>query len=73
MVTNQAKYNSEHISLRTKFMNNLKRIPQNIRQEYTIAIVEDKPFTWDTAAIEIMNMTELGEKILNKLKESGIL
>jgi hypothetical protein len=54
-------------------MNNLKRIPQNIRQEYTIAIVEDKPFTWDTAAIEIMNMTELGEKILNKLKESGIL
>ena len=42
-------------------------IPETIRSQDVIAVVDDKPFTWNTAMIEIRNNTETGEKILRFL------
>lgn len=38
-----------------------------------IAIIDNKPYTWNRAYDEIKNDTELGKKILEKLKEMGII
>ncbi len=38
-----------------------------------IVVIDGKPYTWDRANDEIKAKTLLGTKILNKLKELGIL
>ena len=38
-----------------------------------IAIVNNKPYSWDIAYVEISNNTELGKNILKKIKSLGIL
>lgn len=38
-----------------------------------VAIVDEKPFSWDVAYTEISNNNELGNKILKKMKLTGIL
>ena len=48
-------------------------MPDKIRGEDVIAVVDDKPFTWNNAMIEIKNDTELGKKILIVLEKLGVV
>ena len=48
-------------------------IPEKIRAEEIIAVINDKPFTWNNAIIEVKNDTELGKKILKFLEKVGII
>ncbi len=56
-----------------KFMRIFANIPERVRSEDVIAVVDDKPFTWNNAMIEIKNDTEHGKKILDMLEKVGIL
>ena len=56
-----------------KFMRVFSNVPEKIRGEDVIAVIDDKPFTWNNAMIEIKTNTESGKKILNQLKNIGVL
>lgn len=56
-----------------KFLRIFANIPDKIRAEDIIAVVDNKPFTWHTAMIEVKNETELGHKILQILEKIGVL
>lgn len=58
---------------REKFMRIFANVPEKIRGEDVVAVVDDKPFTWNTAMIEVKNDSELGRKILKMLEKVGVL
>lgn len=58
---------------REKFMRIFANVPEKIRGEDVIAVIDDKPFTWNTAMIEIKNETELGKKILIMLEKVDVV
>ncbi len=55
-----------------KFLKVYSNIPSNIREEI-IVVIDDKPYTWNAAYLEVVNDTDLGKKILGKMKELGFL
>ena len=55
-----------------KFMRIFPNIPDKIRSEDIIVVVDDKPFTWNTAMIEVKNDSVLGKKILKMLEKIGV-
>lgn len=57
---------------RSKFLNIFANIPENLRKDIIVAI-NKKPYTWNTAFIEIRDNTPLGKKILKILEEIGII
>ena len=59
--------------LKSKFLKALAKVPEKIRDEDTIALIDEKPYTWNNASIEIKNDTKIGEKILKSLKEMKII
>ncbi len=59
-------------ALRALFVQTYAGIPNKLRIEI-IALVDDKPYNWDTAYIEIQGGTEAGNKILAHLSELKIL
>lgn len=63
----------EYNLLKSKFLKIYINIPEKIRGEDIIAVVDKKPYTWNTAAIEIRTDTPTGAKILKMLEEVGIL
>ena len=58
---------------KTRFMKIFANLPEKIRREDIIVVIEDKPYTWNAAYLEIKNNTSLGKKILIKLKETKII
>lgn len=58
---------------RTKFLKIYANIPEKIRAEDIIAVVDDKPYTWNIAAIEIKNNTETGKRIIKTLEKLSII
>lgn len=60
-------------TLKTKFLRAFANLPQKIRSEDIIAVIDNEPYTWNSAAIEIQNDSEVGSKILNVLKKLGVL
>ena len=58
---------------RTKFMRIFANIPEKIRGEDIIVVVNEKPFTWNAAMIEVKNDSKLGKEIIKKLENTGIL
>tara|TARA_Y100000310_G_scaffold341012_1_gene438763 strand:+ start:1212 stop:1466 length:255 start_codon:yes stop_codon:yes gene_type:complete len=58
--------------LKAKFLRAYINLPEPERVQ-AVAIVEDKPYSWDAANREISNNTPLGTKILKKMKLLGIL
>ncbi|MBU3896618.1 MAG: hypothetical protein KJ697_01650 [Nanoarchaeota archaeon] len=56
-----------------KFMKIFANIPEKIRGEDIIAVIDDKPFTWNNAMIEIKNNSETGKKIIKMLEKVGVL
>lgn len=57
---------------RSKFLNIFANIPENLRKDI-IVVINKKPYTWNTAFIEIRDNTPLGKKILKTLEEIGII
>lgn len=58
--------------LRSKFVKTYAAVPTKLREEI-IALVEDKPYNWDAAYIEIVGKTKAGEEILKHLISIGLL
>lgn len=57
---------------KAKFLRVFANIPESLRADI-IAMVDKKPYTWNTAYLEIKNKTSLGGKILKAIEEMGIL
>lgn len=57
---------------RFKFLKIFSNIPETLR-ETIIAVVDNKPYTWNVAYIEIKNKTELGKKILKIMEELDLV
>ncbi|MFH1972141.1 MAG: hypothetical protein ABIJ18_01545 [archaeon] len=58
--------------LRAKFLKAYANLPEP-EMELVIVIIDDKPISWNKANKEIEDKTELGNKILKKLKILEIL
>ncbi len=58
---------------KAKFMRIFANVPEKIRNEDIIVVIDDKPYTWNSAIIEVKNDSELGKKIIEKLEETGII
>jgi len=58
---------------RIKFMKIFSNIPEKIRKEDILVVIDNEPYTWNVAYFEIKNKSEVGGKILKKLKELGII
>ncbi len=48
-------------------------LPEKIRNEDIILVVDKKPYTWNAVFLEVNNSTILGIKMLKKLKELKII
>jgi len=57
---------------KAKFFKIFQDIPETLRKNI-IAVIDEKPYTWNVAYIEIRNDTELGKKILKALKELEVI
>ncbi|MBS3125372.1 hypothetical protein J4211_03925 [Candidatus Woesearchaeota archaeon] len=59
-----------------RFMKVYANLPENVRQE-VIAVMKvgniDKPFTWNSAYVEINNDTPLGKDVLKKLEKLELI
>lgn len=58
--------------IKAKFMRAYANLPVPERSQ-VVAVIEDKPYSWDVAYAEISSTTELGKKILKKMNLLGIL
>ena len=58
--------------LKARFLHAYANLPEPEKSQVVI-IVNEKPYSWDAAYPEILNDTELGKRILEKLKLLGIL
>ncbi|MBU3912511.1 MAG: hypothetical protein KKE50_00300 [Nanoarchaeota archaeon] len=57
---------------KAKFLRVYANVPENLRGDI-IAVIDKKPYTWNTSFLEINDNTELGRKILKALEEIRIL
>lgn len=65
--------NEEYQLLRTKFMKAFANLPEKVKSEEVIAVIDEKPYTWVAAVIEIKSESLTGRKVLKILKELGVL
>ncbi len=56
-----------------KFKKIFSNLPDKIKNEDIIVVIDKKPYSWNAAFFEINNSTLLGIKMLKKLKELKIL
>ena len=57
---------------RAKFLKIYADVPEGLRKDI-IVVIEKKPYTWNTAFIEIEENTILGKKILKVLEDIKII
>lgn len=48
-------------------------LPQKIRNEDIILVLDKKPYTWNAVFLEVNKSTSLGIRMLKKLKELKII
>jgi len=58
---------------KAKFIGIFANIPEKIREEDIIVVVDNNPFTWNSAVIEVKNNSETGKKILKNMEKMGLL
>ncbi len=63
----------EYNLLRTKFLKAFANLPEKVKAEEVIAVVDDTPYTWTAAAIAVKGESPTGKKILKILRELGVL
>lgn len=56
----------------SKFLNVYANVPDKLRNGI-IAVIEDKPYSWNSSYLEISAGTELGQKIYNQLIKMEII
>lgn len=59
--------------LKIKFVKIFSNLPDKVRKEDIIVVIDEKPYTWNAAYLEVKNDTKLGKEILNKLNKLGII
>ena len=57
---------------KAKFLKIYANIPEELRKDIVV-VIEKKPYTWNTAFIEIEENTVLGKKILKVLEDIKII
>lgn len=55
-----------------KFLKAYANLPEPERLQ-VIVVMDNKPYSWNAAYIEILNNTALGKKMLEKMEVLGIL
>ena len=58
--------------LKESFIQIYSGLADNIRKEI-IVVIDDKPYSWTSAYFEIDKGTDLGKRILEKMKKMGFL
>lgn len=58
--------------LRYRFVKEYAAVPAKLREEIVV-LVDDKPFNWNTAFIEVSGKTRVGEEILKRMESIGLL
>ena len=58
--------------LRAQFIQTYAAMPNKMRNEI-IALVDDNPYNWDSAYIEVKGETEVGNRIIMHLRDLKIL
>ena len=58
--------------MKSAFLKAYSNLPEDERNQI-IAIIDNRPYTWNRAYDEIRQDTLLGKRILKKLEELGIL
>lgn len=58
---------------REKFLKVYSSLPINLRREVILVLDKKGPITWEVAYLEVENKTKLGDVILKKLSEMGII
>ena len=56
---------------REKFLRVYPNIPDKLREDILV-VVDKKPYTWNTAYLEVKDNTPLGKKILKTLEEMDV-
>jgi len=64
---------AEEDILKSKFLKAFANLPEKVKMEEVIAVVDDKPYTWVAAAVELKIGSETGKKILKILKKLEVL
>jgi hypothetical protein len=58
---------------RVKFSKIFANLPDKVRNEDIILVIDGKPYTWNAVFLEVNNSTKLGIRMLKKLKELKII
>ncbi len=58
---------------REKFLKVYSNLPIGLRKETILVLDKEGPISWEVAYQEIENKTKLGDTILKKLEQLGIL
>lgn len=48
-------------------------LPEKVKSEEVIVVIDDEPYSWNAAAIEVRNESTTGKKILKILRELKVL
>ena len=59
--------------LKSKFLKAFANLPEKIKSEEVIAVVDGQPYTWLAAAVEVKSESITGKKILKIVTELEIL
>ncbi len=55
-----------------RFLKVFSNLPEDMRREI-IVLVNQKPYTWNAAYVEVINNTRLAETIVKKLVEMEVI
>lgn len=57
--------------LRARFMKAYASVPESLRGDI-IALVDNKPYSWNAAFVEASSKTPLGDRIIKTLEDIGM-
>lgn len=56
----------------SRFQKIYANLPEKLRNDIVV-VIDDKPYTWNAMFIELVNETELGKRMYQKLIEMEII
>lgn len=57
--------------LRSNFLKAYASVPEKLRED-VIAIIDEKPYSWNASFVEVNGKTALGDKIIKQLEQIGM-
>ncbi len=58
-------------ALRAKFLKGYASVPEKLREDI-IALIDEKPYSWNSAYVEVYGKTPLGDRIIKRLEGIGM-